>query len=737
MTWQFDGGYATPADFLYLGEAAYRNILIANEALTFPLRGRDNTAASGTAVASWEVIDHTGLTVASGTGFTAGATWTLATSLPTGWYRVLFRRASPLPGWGLSQGGGMFLITRSVTGMPPRPPINLPGSGKDTVADTGLYAVTLTGPVRFDATISDPTYQSDNTRRGLDQLATYYTPYDTTRPKPALIAFPDGTDTANAAADAATVAAVVAQFPEVTHFEGQNEPNGNPGAEFVPVMQRFYANVKAARASAQVCGPSNVTIGGKALDRLGAFFAAGGGQYIDTLSFHTYNAHQGDLPLGRKTWDSWVGLLTQYGLQGKPRLNTEASSMLGAEYGAGQPIRQAVRTMLDLFLGEQYGVPKERWSWFYSTSHGFWDFPSFMENGAVSAFPAIAALLTHSQELLGTTFEARLDFGTADNDHLIGSRHRRSNGTGVVAMMSAGRADAVVALQLTGGSPTSLTVIDAFGRTRTAAVTGGLATVTVGTLPVYVQLPAGITATPVSSSTRLGTNRTGSATAAATGGSYRLTSALQVLTGPWRNNAYFDADNNGDGNSVWLSKLQPTPAAPVDFTVTLPSAVPVDTAIVHCPPPRQGTLNVIRDADVQVLVDGAWQTVKTIGYKPRTEPVVSDNRSGFNGWVEVFDQDVHVFEVTFPKVIATAVRLHVREVSAGGAPTIAALHAFGTTTASGGVITAGMGSDAPQLSLQRVALYDSTSSAVPAGQPAADPGPTPIGTGRFVRRRTT
>lgn len=709
-----DSEYAIPADHIRLGQGQFRNIFLPGEALTFPIY-----QGSGS-IGSWEVIDHTGLTVATGGPATLnqGGTFTIPSALPTGWYRILFRRNGTLTGWGDSQGGGMFLITRQVTGMPPRPPINIDGAG--TFIDAAYYWTTLTGPLRLDADVANPALQANQTA-GEQQYATHYAPYDTTRPKPLLMAFAGGTETADPVQTTTNIGTIVNQYPTVTHFEAQNEPGGNPGAWYVPQMQRFYQNVKAARPGALVCGPCPVNIGGGGTSQLDAFFGAGGGQYLDVVSFHAYNGHNGDLMLGRKVFDGFNDLLTKHGLQNKPRMNTESGSQFGAEWGMGQIPRQAHRNLLDLMLHEQYGVQKESWSYFYPSSHGFWGYSSWVENDFLHPFAFVAQILTHSQELLGTAWEARLDFGTIDNQHLIGSSYRRANGTGVVALLSAGQADAQVTLQLTGGTAQTVVSLDGYGRTTTVPVVNGLVTVPVSTVARYVQLPAGITATPVPRP--LGVSKLLTNTVATVSGPrYRLTDPKQVVQGPWRNALYFDSGNNGDGRSVFNSSTTPSDGAPVDFTVTFTEAF-IDTVVVHCPPSWQWALSVIRNADLQVLVNGTWKTVKNFGYQPRLEKIDS-GFEGVQGFAEVWDQDIHRFELTFDRVKASGIRLRVREVSAGGVATLEANNAFGATRQSDGApLSAGMGSGSDsRLALQYVAAFDSGITA-----------PTIAGTGKYVR----
>lgn len=867
-----------PADFVTLcrippqsagtdTEAYKYNIIFQGQAVTFDLA----YSRASHPVGSWVLRSFpSGLIVKSGGAIPAGTGWTSPTDLACGVYRLYLTNSLGSP-----QGGGLLVVTRNVAGMPTTPPDLF-------VESVTLATMTMTGARRVNIpNASDTAGTAPQGHLEANYVNAHWKPVDSVaRPKRTLLNF---AETVTDASASSAVRAVVADFAStVDIFEGRNEPSGTPDSGYVPEAQQFYTDVKAAAPSALVASGAPVTIGPGAAAALSSFYGAGGGNYSDVIAFHTYNAHSGDLHAARTTWDSFVSVLTQYGQQNKTRICTEAASFFTAEFGAANYVRQAHLAMLDLLVQEQYGVTKENWYYFYARDNGFDDYPSQMSTLTGQPYPLVACLLTHSQELIGTQWEARLDFGTVDNDMVIGSSYRRADGTGVVSLLSPGKRDHPVTLQVTGGTPVNLTTVDCWGNQSTVTVTGGLARVAATTLPIYVRLPAGVTATAVDGTARWGTKRSagavgyvgaknlptvvftdnadradgpigngwqtfGSATIGIAGnvfaksggdwaasgayrdlghsdgkvtltanssyggilfrytdpnnwwalndtrvykcvggvltitpagpmtggqtvilngpnigvygdqgvllteltdsfnqtatkhglfiwqslttldnfafttgsdGSLRSGSLDQVLNGPLINALPLNRGNDGDAVSVWNSAAPVVPGSPQTITVELPSAVPVDRLLVHCPPPLQANLSVILRADVQALgADGTtWTTVATIDASPLIVQVPSNRRDAANAWWDSYWDDQRIFELSFPKVTTAALRLVISTVSAGGSPTIDAYNAYGTLDQSSQPVTAGMGTATPPIALQRVVAYDSGSSA-PVGNP--------------------
>lgn len=173
----------------------------------------------------------------------------------------------------------------------------------------------------------------------------------------------------------------------IRHFEFWNEPNmpwGPQGSFFsgsvesaVALTREAYTVLKEVDAGNRLAAPA-ATGGGAHLDWLERYFAAGGKQYLDVLSYHFYVAERAPeamLPLVNKVRE----IASRHGLADKPLWNTEAGwwienrggmknndglasgwKQLSAEESAAYVARA-------LILGWAAGL--ERYYW-YSWDHG-------------------------------------------------------------------------------------------------------------------------------------------------------------------------------------------------------------------------------------------------------------------------------------------------------------------------------------------------------------------------------
>jgi len=697
-------GAATPANFTQTGHRIAGFSAVDNfyppGTTTLPLRGSVFGNLPASDIGGWSIRDHTGTVVASGGAVASGSTGVLPIPvLPCGWYRVYFATAG-----GAYQGGGYFVITRTVSGMT--------NVAYDHLGDEMLLIKLHCASYRHSiGNAANPSSYIPTVAARVTNQTGWADPFDTARPKPKLCVFHNRT-----AGLETGVTTAVAALPQIDYWEGANEPGGVPNAGFTPIQQAFYTAVKAGNPTAKVLGPCPVAVGRGARDRLEAFFNAGGGDWVDILSFHTYNAHMGDLILGRRTWDAWVAQLQQHGLHTKPRVITEAGGFMGAEFGAGTYIRQAKQTMLDLLIAEQYGVQKEAWWFFYAKAHGFDGFPSYLTSSVGQPLPAAAMLYTHSQELLGTTWESRLDFGTIDNLYVIGSTYRRSDSTGVVSLMAPGKHAHPVTLHIPGVS--SVVVVDCWGNEAITPVADGRLVLPLSMFPTYVRLPADATVTVVEP-TRYGTIVSVGATATCTAGSRGSTLISSLTDGSFPNKLWWGSPNEfADSTSCWQSGVPLTTTAPQAVTLNLPSVSLVSKLVVHCPSPWQYALTSIMHATVEAQIDGGWTQVGTIDESPVVFAAPTNKQDGVDGWTDSFWDDRHIWEIDFPPAATTALRVIVTSVSFGGAPTLDSLNAYGALASSGGSVTAGMGTFTPHLALSALTAYGATTVEPPAQEEA-------------------
>jgi hypothetical protein len=276
-------------------------------------------------------------------------------------------------------------------------------------------------------------------------------------------------------------------YPRVKHFEGpDNEPS--PNAETAHLTRLFAGSVKAGNTNAKVIGPCVVSINDTV--SLGNFFAAGGGTYLDEITFHDYNSMANGMGYSAKgRAAAFVALLAQYGLSGKRMWQTEAGAAFTAVYGVHHPRRARVKAVHTL-VWEQYGIPRERNVYWYDRHAGFWAFPMWMMAGDRSLTPEFVVQRVLAEETYGMTHQSALSFGALGDKIFIGSVFAGSTSKCVELIAYSYMPGATVTLTVTGATG-AVTLIDGLGNSSTATITGGRLVVPVQDIPTYVRLPVG------------------------------------------------------------------------------------------------------------------------------------------------------------------------------------------------------------------------------------------------------
>lgn len=642
-------GVTLPDDWAYVFTGTYGRILYDDEPHTVTIAGYPDPDIELTG-STYRLLDYWGDTVASGSAASGAIDFG---TLDPGWYRLLIERATPIATWGLSQGEGCLTVIRRDANF-----LDRPANGTEAGAAFDQYQVAFRslfgmGPSRnYIDDAADPAGAGWGNLDGADTWATMHETYDThpdaARPKHQFLAFRNGTWWPST--DVGIASVVNALEDRVSYWEGVNEPDSQSisGGDMAVNTADFRTKVLAADATAKILGPATTTINQQTAAFLEAFLAAGGGDEIDGFSFHEYNSINGDIALGRASYDTLVTLLTAHSAEDKERWVTEWGQV-ASNYGLFQPRMQAHWEMLAVLFREQYGITKERTSYFYDAAVSFWAYPSFWYTTSIGAFPLAAMMRTFSEEVYGKTFAERLDFGTVDNKALIGCRFSDGDDD-LLSLISGGRTDATVTLDVTGAS--SLTVVSCFGVTSTVAVSAGQAVVLVGMEPVHVRVPDGVTATVAARS--YGSNLAATAT-----GDGWTTHPEYAVDGSLASPYYVGSQNPQPYNAT-------DPTFPGWLVIRLGSSQTIDTVIVRCPPPwqQQGTL---LDFDLQYWAGGAWVTLETVTEVPPTVQFMS-GMWGAGCRAESYFSDRHVFQFEFAPVTTTKIRVYVRDATFGGAP---------------------------------------------------------------------
>lgn len=464
---------------------------------------------------------------------------------------------------------------------------------------------------------------------------------DPVRPRSAILSCRNGADEAGSAAGMADIVSTMGTHD--LYYEGINEPDvSQQPATFFPKAQNFYNAVKAANSQALVIGPAqvNVTLGQSWSDQ---FYAMGGGNYYDAVSFHAYGIFDGNLRIARQNMESYVATLTKYNQHNKPRFITEWGVM-ASTYGSYNGIRQVYWTMANVLFFEQYKVPKENFFYFYNKTSGFWDFPSFMASDRAGMFPLCTAMRVLSEEVYGKTFVEQLNFGDEDYEFL-GSRYQAPGGASVIAVMALGRQGDQMSFTVSGA--TSLKVVDGMGSEQTVNVVSGKITLTIPEYPVYIQLPVGVTCTP--RPRKLGRNLALDASWSKTVSSSGKTEAYRVTDPVYDRSQSYCMDE----------------PLPVTLTTTLPFAQSFDTISVRGMMPWQVRSGIL-DATVEVYEGNTWVQVGVI----HNDYIWVDFRSGdrdTNCWSETYYNLRHSWIIDIGREVRTdRIRLIITKTTWGG-----------------------------------------------------------------------
>lgn len=650
---------ARPSDHRIASTSVYDNIFMSDESVTFTLT---NGAAD-----HYEVRDYYGAIVASGS--VSGTSLTLGV-MPLGWYKLYLIRPTAIANpWGLAGGETYFIVCRPGLGLPSRP-ANGTSFGQDPVGEGVDYPASgfaRLGPYRHSLR-NTASHASDLTKCLSDVAheANMWGTVDTQRPLVPIANYPNGQGSLTSATITSAVSQLVSAGCSI--IEGQNEPNVSiPLANAATYVSTFGTFSTAVRAGGGLAaGPCTISIDGLLFSDAGGgrewmrrFFNAGGSDYVDVVSFHNYNGVMGSIRRGRATMDGFIEMLALTGNDTKPRYNTEAFSYFAHVYGSTEVRLQTEQTMLEMQFLEQYGVPKERTSMFYPRSHGFWDYPSWWMNneGDQCPNPIVAVARVWSQELVGKSFTARLNFGSED-DQFIGSRFTAPSGGGsVVTFQSDGREGALT-FTVTGTS--TVETVDAWGKVTTRPVTGGVVTVPVDQLPAYIRCPFGTLATPVAVDYGID--------------AVEPQRTLISLSAPSAQSG-FPATAAIDGNvSTYRTAVELLPA---DFTVTFPARTRFDRVVVRTAPPWQHE-SALLDFDIDALVSGSWVTLATY-VEPTNVVVWASHADVGRGFTDSYYNRKSLWLLEMAEAVdATAVRIHVRNTTYGGGATLA-------TTNGGGV----------------------------------------------------
>ena len=277
-------------------------------------------------------------------------------------------------------------------------------------------------------------------------------------------------------------AAVARLKGKVPVWEIMNEPNFSMKPEdYAQLLKTLRPIIRSADPDAKVMGPD---VCGIDLGWHERFYQAGGGPLVDILSVHDYEGHESIDPVHwRWKYQALRELLARHGDEKKPIWQTERAitGVRGDNFLGGA---QAVRCTLHRDLLETLDISPDHNNHYYLNEAGYGAVPSFIWSSS-GPHPAALALRTRYAMTLGCRYAGTLDFGPTGNRLYLGLRYEGQDGSTVV-LRNLGMAARPMALKILSGE--AVRVIDSFGNEQAVPIQGGVATVAVGQMPVYVRL---------------------------------------------------------------------------------------------------------------------------------------------------------------------------------------------------------------------------------------------------------
>jgi len=391
----------------------------------------------------------------------------------------------------------------------------------------------------------------------------------------------------------------------VTRFKGRvkywelvNEPNFtmSPGS-YAQMVKHIYPVIKSVDPDAVVMGVDTCGIMPGWLD---AFYKAGGGKYLDVISFHDYEGNEGIDPFH---WNAKLSALrnvmAQYGDTNKPIWQTERA-ISGMRYWGYIGVSQAIRISLQRDILETWGVSNDHNNHYYVNVSGYDDVPTFVYSGSG---PHQAALVcrTRAAMIRDLKFVEKLDLGPTGNNILLGLRYEGDSGKSIT-LRNYGCLDLPVEVNVTGGGV--LEVVDAFGNKQSVPVMGGKAVVTVSQWPSYLRPAKGqqVTIPPLD----FGSNLAAEATFTYSGGTK---SPSSILTDGIFQDNYPDAPLGADWRGEYTGKAFKD--KPQTLDITFPKPREIQKVLIYGVR-ADNPFSAILDYDLQYFSGGKWVTIEEV-----------------------------------------------------------------------------------------------------------------------------
>jgi len=446
------------------------------------------------------------------------------------------------------------------------------------------------------------------------------------------------------------VRAVMDRFKgRIKYVEVCNEPNFSGTADdYFKIHKAAYEAVKAVDPAAQVMGPATVNIDLNWLRRL---YALGFKDVSDIVSFHDYEGHESIDPVHwRWKFGEVRQIMAENGDATKQVWQTERaiSGVRGLNF---QGLVQAIRMSLHRDLLETLGIPSEHNNHYYLNQGGYSSVPTYVWSAQGPMPGALVMRTRHAlTSALHRTYAGMLDFGPTGNTLYLGVRYAGADGQ-TVALRNLGAPEAPLEFSVRGTD--TLHVTDAWGNVAQVPVRDGRTSLSIGQLPIYVQLATG-------QAIEVPKLDFGHNVAPRAEFVYSSTSKNSIaLVNNEIVETYYNADPNGDTNGakIWQGNL-PTPGQTLEMRFPRPQ--PIQQIILRTPRP-DNTFTTLLDYDLQSWDGASWTTIAALHrpMPPSEAAVTADATHAM--WMD----DTNVFIHTFAPVVTGKLRLVVRETTRG------------------------------------------------------------------------
>ena len=277
---------------------------------------------------------------------------------------------------------------------------------------------------------------------------------------------------------------------KVPQLEIINEPNGTlQPKEYIDTFLRpAYENIKKASPATKVLGPVLCGISAEQARYLTELYKLGLKDVTDELTFHPYSGNFDDsdaVPAMRRLMD----VIAANGDAKKPIHFTEAGYFHGGWSDVGS-LREIIKLIVAQYTWQNavMGIDYRHNFYYFTDTMGYYD----MWLRATQLTPAAVAMRTHTGLIKGQERPRQLDFGSLEVVRAFvypGAEKQVVVLWTAANNLPAGAPDATTSVTFETDAG-SIECLDCFGNPLPAKVSRGRLTLSVGSFPMYLVLPA-------------------------------------------------------------------------------------------------------------------------------------------------------------------------------------------------------------------------------------------------------